>query len=762
MPGKGMERLYWLGKSSILSYIFQSRIHEIHPSLIIRTMRSRLVILILCWVIAPSAFCPAYSQSLFVSTAGDDSNPGTEARPWRHIQHACDSASAGDTVFVKGGVYNEKITVNISGNSAEGFITFIPYQSETVILDGSGITGDQLILIRNKNYVRFEGFELRNNLNQTFGTGIWVQGFGDYVELRNNRIHDMRAASGGGDAMGISVYGSDPALPISHVIIEGNVIFNCEPGHSESLTLNGNVDTFSIVNNVVHDVNNIGIDMIGGEGTSSNSANDFVRNGACRGNTVYRARSIYGGGYAAGIYVDGGQNILIERNIVHDCDVGLEIGCENHGKIASGMIVRENLLYNNDKRGLSFGGYNYPATGTVTNSVFLNNTVFNNDVLKTDEGELYVEYAQNCIVKNNIFYSSDQNKLITTAFGKATGNVFDYNFYYSPVGEADITIDWNGTVYTGFDNFRNGTGQDSHSAFGDPQFVSASVSSPDLHLQSSSPAINAGDTAFAPASGEVDFEGSNRIVDSRVDAGAYEYHRMNPSPPVLLAVEGSSSSPILRWHASPLAVAYHVQVSGDTGFSTILYDDSTVSDTVVHVPALPESVNCYWRVSGRNSNGEGGWSDRWSFNTTPGSFSLTVTNKWNLVSLPIIVSDPDPGKIFPTAVSGIFAYDGTYVQKETVWNGVGYWIKFNGSQNVSISGSPVASDTIDVNGGWNLIGSISNPVASSAVVPLGLIFQSSFYAYNKGYVQADTLYPGKGYWIKADTAGKIVLEISKK
>jgi hypothetical protein len=119
-------------------------------------------------------------------------------------------------------------------------------------------------------------------------------------------------------------------------------------------------------------------------------------------------------------------------------------------------------------------------------------------------------------------------------------------------------------------------------------------------------------------------------------------------------------------------------------------------------------------------------------------------------------------KIFPTAVSGIFTYEGTYVQKETVGNGVGYWVKFSGSQNVSLSGSPVTSDTIDVSGGWNLIGSISDPVASSAIIPIGSTFQSSFYAYNRGYVQADTLYPGKGYWIKADKAGKIVLDTSKK
>jgi hypothetical protein len=717
-------------------------------------------IVIVCLVFSFSSL--ADSQSVFVSTSGNDNNPGTELLTWRHIQHACDSARAGDTVYVKGGIYNEKITVNVSGNAAQGFITFMAFPDNSVIIDGSAITGDQIIFVKNKNYIRFEGFELRNNLNQTFGTGVWVQGYGDHIELLNNRIHDMRAAAGGGDAMGISVYGSDPALPISHVVVAGNSIFNCEPGHSESLVMNGNVDSFYIFNNVVHDVNNIGIVMIGGEKTSSNTSNDMARNGICRGNIVYHARSQYGGGYAAGIYVDGGQNILVERNIVHECDLGIEVGCENHGKVASGMIVRENLLYNNDKRGLSFGGYNYPTTGTVASSIFTNNTVFNNDILHTDEGELYIEHAQNCTVKNNIFYSSNQTKLLTTAFGNSTGNVLDYNLYYGPVGEGSVTIDWNGTVYTGFSSFRTGASQDAHSIFADPQFVSTNLPVPDLHVNSGSPAIDMGDPSLIPAPGEFDFEGSARIVGARVDAGAYEYYVAHPvpAPPVLIAAEGSPASLTLSWHSSSLATGYHAQISTDTGFAQILYNDSTMADTVLLVSSLPESLLCYWRVSGRNSNGNGGWSERWSFSTTPGSFSFPVNNKWNLVSVPAIVPDPAFTKVFPTGVSGVFAYERQYVQKDTARIGTGYWIKFNGSQIVNLAGFAVASDTIDVSAGWNLIGSIGSPIAVSGVDPIGTTLQSLYYSYDKGYVQSDTLYPGKGYWVKADSNGKLVLSQS--
>ena len=116
--------------------------------------------------------------------------------------------------------------------------------------------------------------------------------------------------------MGITVYGTSPAEGVHDLTIGGNEIYDCQPARSEALTLNGNVHDFAVTNNYVHNVNNIGIDFIGGEGISPDPATDMARDGLCAGNRVYKARSGYGGGYAAGIYVDGGQNITVERNTV--------------------------------------------------------------------------------------------------------------------------------------------------------------------------------------------------------------------------------------------------------------------------------------------------------------------------------------------------------------------------------------------------------------------------------------------------------------
>src|SRR3954467_1372115 len=105
------------------------------------------------------------NTSFYVATAGNDSNPGTQAAPWRTIQHAADSARAGSTVYVRGGVYEELVSINGSGNASDGFITFQSFPGENAVLDAAHLTPSGrigIVTIQNKSYVRIEGFEIRN------------------------------------------------------------------------------------------------------------------------------------------------------------------------------------------------------------------------------------------------------------------------------------------------------------------------------------------------------------------------------------------------------------------------------------------------------------------------------------------------------------------------------------------------------------------------------------------------------------------------
>src|SRR6202008_541842 len=69
----------------------------------------------------------AIGVAFYVSTTGSDSNPGTISSPWRTIQHAANSVQAGDTVYVRGGVYHESVSISVSGAVVAGPITFQTY-----------------------------------------------------------------------------------------------------------------------------------------------------------------------------------------------------------------------------------------------------------------------------------------------------------------------------------------------------------------------------------------------------------------------------------------------------------------------------------------------------------------------------------------------------------------------------------------------------------------------------------------------------------
>ncbi len=363
------------------------------------------------------ATAPARATVYVVAESGGD---------FTVIQDALDIAVAGDTVQVreKATPYSEKLTFPASGSVGGGPITLEAFPGEHPIVDGTGVAGANMILIDTKSYIIVRGLVLRNNLGVNDGSGIRVLGSGSHIELRDNEIHDIL----GSDAMGITVYGTD-ATPISDLIIDGNEIYDCEPAQSEALTLNGNVTDFEVTSNTVRDVNSIGIDFIGGETDIQPNPTLVARNGLVRGNTVTRANANYGGGFGAGIYVDGGRDIVIENNVSTENDLGIEIGAENAGTVTSGIIVRNNLVYANEKVGIVFGGFQ-ASVGRVRDCLFLNNSLFGNDTLGEGLGELWIQYAEDNLIRNNILYGTDQNVLIYSENGNVN-NALDYNLFFS-------------------------------------------------------------------------------------------------------------------------------------------------------------------------------------------------------------------------------------------------------------------------------------------------------------------------------------------
>lgn len=462
------------------------------------------------------------------------------------IQGALDMAQDGDRVEVAAGTYFEKIIFPRSG-TAGAPITLEGAAGSRPILDGTGVSGDNMVLMEDRSHLRIRGFEIRNNLGVNDGSGIRILGSGSDLEIDDNIIHEIR----GDDAMGITVYGTDPQ-PIDDLRITNNQIYDCDPARSEALVLNGNVSNFLIEGNLVRDVNNIGIDMIGGETDIQPDPSLVVRQGVVRGNTVLRANSIYDGGYAGGIYVDGGRDIVIENNFVGGCDLGIEIGAENSGLVTENVTVRNNLIAGNEKVGIVFGGF-AAAVGRANNNVFRGNTLYkNNTVGKSGQGthfpgggigEIWIQFAADNVLANNLVVAGPENVFVGSFdAGSSVGNSFDYNLYFSADGAEVGDFSLNGTGYFGFTEWQTDTGNDGSSLTEDPQLVDGDGG--DLHLSATSPAIDGGDPGYLPEAGERDLDGAARRVGIAVDIGADE------RPQEALFRDGFESGDALAWSAA--------------------------------------------------------------------------------------------------------------------------------------------------------------------------------------------------------------------
>jgi hypothetical protein len=250
----------------------------------------------------------------FVSPTGNDSAAGTQAAPWRTLQKAANTVTAGDIVTVKPGTY-VGFDLRTDGTAAEP-ITFtaepgvVINQRNARTPDGINLEGADYIVIEGFAIVGVDRAGIRSALNH-------------HVTIRNNKA-DLNGRWGI-----FTGFGDD-------LLIENNETSRSEDEHGIYVSNSGDRPTI-------------------------------------RGNTIW---GNYGNGiHLNGDESQGGDGIisgaLIENNVIYENGVGGGSGINGDGLQSS--MIRNNLLYDNHASGISL--YQIDGAEGAKNNVVVNNTI---------------------------------------------------------------------------------------------------------------------------------------------------------------------------------------------------------------------------------------------------------------------------------------------------------------------------------------------------------------------------------------------------
>lgn len=134
----------------------------------------------------------AFATTIYVSPTGSDSSAGSLTAPLKSIQSAVDKAVAGDTIYLRGGVYSPTTNIQIkkSGTSSAPY-TLSAYESEVPIVDGEALPSTPApvggsVARADRGVLHVEGASYWKFVGITFTNGA----YGVYVESSNNNLFD--------------------------------------------------------------------------------------------------------------------------------------------------------------------------------------------------------------------------------------------------------------------------------------------------------------------------------------------------------------------------------------------------------------------------------------------------------------------------------------------------------------------------------------------------------------------------------------------
>ena len=513
-------------------------------------------------------------QTYYVATNGDDSNPGTEAQPFRTISKGTSVLQAGDTLYVRAGTYHEKVVISNSG-TANNPITISAYPGETPVIDGqNNIPGDWDHLLRlGGSYIVVNGLEVKNSAS--VGVGIT----GDHNEIHNLNVHHswyngILVEGNGYDNLveGCEVWWNVRQNEYGQMGTDGGWAFGLgnyrSPGHT----------TFR--NNLVY--NNWG------EGLSTSQTEHTT----IEDNVVYD-------NWAVNLYINNTPFTLVQRNLIyhtgdHNFSRAPGIGCADEQHARSHHLTIVNNLVLGGNRTFYFW-QDHPDSG-LKHSLIAYNTFVNGHSGATFQ--IGPGNHENSRIENNIFLQEDSLPIADVA--NDPGLRFSHNLWSktppSHVSSSDDVI-------------------------GDPQLAKSGATGPGLltpewfKILASSPALERGKIIA-----EVTEDFFRNPRGSASDIGAHESPfstRVTDLRVVAAIGDASSLTVTLRWTAPVAAVTYTLR-SSHTLLTAANWSDAP---TVTAPFTASEPGNSEWLTTPvdytgdtlylalKSQNSEGAWSE---------------------------------------------------------------------------------------------------------------------------------------------------------
>lgn len=311
-----------------------------------------------------------YAATYYVATTGNNSSPGTSSQPWRTVAYAVDRMVAGDTTYVKGGVYNEGlIRFKISGTQSAP-IKLLNAPGAFPVIDCIDKTKAQMVLLQNSSgskypigWITIEGFEIRDCYN-----GIKWYNLHDST-IRRNWIHHADMGSG---ILGV---GSLRVL-IDRNRINHNAFLDSYPDHG--IYANGSYVT--ITNNLIYDNAGYGIQL---NGTAAYDSAKFAGREFAESHNWLIANNTIGYSRAeSGMNIWGSlcNNTRVQNNIFYENAVAGPAIAANGIKFVStsctGIKINNNIAFATGSGGTRFltgtsakEGVNYTQSGNIVNTV---------------------------------------------------------------------------------------------------------------------------------------------------------------------------------------------------------------------------------------------------------------------------------------------------------------------------------------------------------------------------------------------------------